>query len=148
MSPAVPLLHHSRPTPADVAIFRAVGGPRLYGRGLVCRVPDDAADFTARDWLSRLDGDRRRLTGRRAEAALIRRLNEHSASLPLPPAAVLHDTPMDGDEVCAELLTVLTVVAKSATHVYLRDKQPVLSRLTPGRQVVVVVVRRSQRSTP
>ena len=37
------------------------------------------------------------------------------------------------------LLTVLTVLAKSSGRVYLRDKEPNLAAIRPGRRVVLVI---------
>ena len=34
---------------------------------------------------------------------------------------------------------MVTVLAKSSGHVYLRDKQPNLAAIRPGRRVVVIV---------
>jgi hypothetical protein len=36
-------------------------------------------------------------------------------------------------------LNALTVLSKSSDHVYLRDKEPNLSALRPGRQVILLV---------
>lgn len=132
------LLHNMSCRPNTVIRHEAPPG-RTYGRGLVCQLPKLSGSCTALRWLSALDGRRRRLQRDNAEAELRRRINEHARNLDLPPAAVLHAVVREGDTDCDDLLTVLTVAAKSAGHVYLRDKEPNLVRLTSGRRVVVII---------
>jgi hypothetical protein len=71
-----------------------------------------------------------------AEAELRRRVNEHAARLPLPPAALVADA-SESSESVDDLLAICAVLAKSSDRVYLRDKEPNLSRIEPGRRVVV-----------
>ena len=84
-----------------------------------------------------------RLTGRRwtrgdaeAEAELRRRVNEHAARLPLPPAELIADS-ADEANLVNDLLAVYAVLAKSSDRVYLRDKEPNLAHIEPGRRVVL-----------
>ena len=74
-----------------------------------------------------------------ADRQLRERINAHALTLPLPPAAVVTDSCFQGDQVCEDLLSVVTVLAKSSGHVYLRDKQPNLAAIQPGRRVVVLI---------
>ena len=143
-NPGGNLLHNMSCPPRTRVTHKAADG-RTYGTGLVCRIPDDCRK-NATAWLSKLDNKRRRLGDERAEHELRDRLNRHARKVKLPPAAVVQDTARQGDKECNDLLTVLTVLAKSAGHVYLRDKEPDLARFTPGRRVVVVVPPRKTRS--
>jgi hypothetical protein len=59
--------------------------------------------------------------------------------LPYPAAALVTDRAEPQDERCADILTIATVLAKSSTHVYLRDKTPNLEKVKPGRRVVLIV---------
>lgn len=65
--------------------------------------------------------------------------------MPLPAAAVLADRAEDGDERCNDLLSVVTVLAKSSGHVYLRDKTPNLNQIQPGRRVVLIIPNERRR---
>ena len=78
-------------------------------------------------------------TNQEADRQLRERINAHALTLPLPPAAVVTDSCLQGDQVCEDLLSVVTVLAKSSGHVYLRDKQPNLAAIQPGRRVVVLI---------
>ncbi len=70
---------------------------------------------------------------------LRRRLNEHARALHLPAAALVTSHKTADDAECRDLLSVLTVLAKSSGHVYLRDKEANLAVLHPGRRVVLLV---------
>ena len=63
-------------------------------------------------------------------------LNGQAARLPLPPAALVAGSAEEATAV-EDLLTVCTVLAKSSDRVYLRDKEPNLSRIAPDRRVVL-----------
>jgi hypothetical protein len=56
--------------------------------------------------------------------------------LPFPPA-VLVAGKADGPETINDLLAICAVLAKSSDRVYLRDKEPNLARIEPGRRVVL-----------
>jgi len=79
------------------------------------------------------------------EGELRRRIDAHARALPLPAAALVTDRMEEGDRHCSDLLTIVTVLAKSSGHVYLRDKDPNLSRIQPGRRVVLIVPSEWQR---
>jgi hypothetical protein len=74
-----------------------------------------------------------------AETALARLLDGHARALLLPACAAVVEQPLAGDAVCHDLLTILAVLAKSSAHVYLRDKEPNLQTLRPGRRVVLIL---------
>ncbi len=78
-------------------------------------------------------------TDAEAEGRLRQRIEAHARTLALPPAAVVLDNYLKGDRVCKDLLSVVTVLAKSSGNVYLRDKQPNLAAIRPGRRVVVLL---------
>jgi hypothetical protein len=74
-----------------------------------------------------------------ADQQLRERINAHALTLHLPPAAVVTDSCLQGDHACEDMLSVVTILAKSSGHVYLRDKQPNLAAIQPGRRVVVLI---------
>ncbi len=74
-----------------------------------------------------------------AESALRQRIDAHALALPLPAAALVTDRAEPEDEACNDLLSIVTVLAKSSGHVYLRDKAPNLNQIKPGRRVVLLV---------
>ena len=131
-------MHKPRP---KVQIRHRAGPKRNYGRGVVYRLPDGGPG-TATSWLRALDGKRQHVSRRQAEQRLRRRIEKRAAAIDLPGAAVVvEDGTASGDTTCEDLLTALTVISKSADHVYLRDKEPILGKLRPGRSLVVILPR-------
>ena len=132
-------LAHAWEPPKDV--YYHAGPNRNYGQGIVYRLPDGGRG-TAAAWLKILDGKRHHVNRRQAEQKLRRRIDQHAATLNLPGAAVVVENEVkENDIACDDLLTALTVISKSADHVYLRDKEPILEKLRPGRSLVVVLPR-------
>jgi hypothetical protein len=111
--------------------------PRGVSRGTIFALPTSETAQTAHDWLLRLG----RKPKSRANVQLIELLNEHSKTLELPSATVVTDRIEDGDIANNCLLSILTVLAKSSAHVYLRDKEPNLTTLKQRRFVVVLLPR-------
>ena len=132
------VLHNMSCRP-NTSISHKPNADLVYGRGMVYCLPSHHGDGLAWAWLSVLDRKRYGQSAEQAEAELRRRINENTARLDLPPAAVVHDTIRDGYVECHDLLTILTVVAKSAKHVFLRDKAPNLSNLKPSRRVILII---------
>ena len=106
------------------------------GRTVLLQLPPEVRRAGPCGLLARLTGRRWNRTAREAEEELRRRVNEHAAQLSLPSAAVLAGS-AEGAEPVDDLLTVYTVLAKSSDRVYLRDKEPNLSTIRPGRAVVL-----------
>jgi hypothetical protein len=85
------------------------------------------AQLTGRSWAG----------GAAAAGAELRRLvNAYAARSALPPAVLVTDA-ADAAEPVDDLLAVCAVLAKSSDRVYLRDKEPNLARIEPGRRVVL-----------
>ena len=63
-------------------------------------------------------------------------MNEYAARLTLPPAVLVTDA-AEAAEPVGDLLAVYAVLAKSSDRVYLRDKEPNLARIEPGRRVAL-----------
>jgi hypothetical protein len=59
--------------------------------------------------------------------------------LPLPPAVAITAQARVGDTDCTDLVTIITVLAKSSSRVYLRDKEPSLSAIVTGRRLVLLL---------
>ena len=74
-----------------------------------------------------------------AQRNLRRRIDSHAHTLQLPAAALVVDRVEPGDERCRDLLSIVTVLAKSSSCVYLRDKVPNLNQIQPGRRIVLLV---------
>ncbi len=89
--------------------------------------------------LWRLDGDFPPGTPHQAEEELRRRINERAANLPYPAAALVLSGRAQDARRATDLLTICTVLAKSSGRVYLRDKEPNLSRIGYGRAVVLKI---------
>ena len=144
--PPAPLLHNMSVAPRTV-ISHQGGDRRTYGKGWAFRMPDVDGSVNSARILALLDGSPTRAnsqqatapTDQEADRQLRKRIDTHALTLPLPPAAVVTDSSLTGDEVCRDLLSVATVLAKSSSHVYLRDKQPNLAAIRPGRRVVVLL---------
>jgi hypothetical protein len=121
------------------AVIRHTAGDAfLRGRRLVFALPALAGSLGAASLLALLDGAPWP-ADQDADAELRRRLNAHALALALPGAAPVLDRAGPGDPACAELLDVLTVLAKSSAHVYLRDKEPNLSAIRRDRRVVLLL---------
>ena len=144
--PLAPLLHNMSVAPQTVITHQG-GDRRTYGHGRVYCLPDFKGKLNSARILALLDGSTAKANSRRAKARtdleadrqLRERINAHALTLPLPPAAAVTDSCLQGDEACEDLLSVVTVLAKSSGHVYLRDKQPNLAAIRPKRRVVVIV---------
>jgi hypothetical protein len=121
-APPRTVIRHKATAPAGSALLFQLppgfgsGGPG----GLLAHV-------TGRQW-TRTDAE--------AEAELRRQVNEHAERLALPPA-VLVARKADGAETVDDLLAIYAVLAKSSDRVYLRDKEPNLANIEPGRRVVL-----------
>lgn len=113
---------------------------RAYGNAIVYRLPLHVKADTANQLLSWLDGRPRRLKREAAESELYQRIESQSAKLPLPAVAMVSNRPRINDTVCEDRLSILTVLAKSSRHVYVRDKNPCLPSIKRGLRVAVVFV--------
>ena len=141
-----PLLHNMSVAPQTVITHHG-GDRRTYGTGCVYRLPDFEGSLNSARILAILNGLPTQTKIRRtttpidleADRQLRERIDAHALTLPLPPAAVVTDRCFQEDHVCEDLLSVVTVLAKSSGHVYLRDKQPNLAAIQPGRRVVVLI---------
>ena len=129
-----PALLHNMSAPPRTVIQHKAAAPA--GRALLFRLPPEIpstgpegllAQLTGRSWT---DGDAA------AGAELRRRVNEYAIQLALPPAVLVTDA-ADAAEPVDDLLAVFAVLAKSSDRVYLRDKEPNLARIEPGRGVVL-----------
>ena len=144
--PLGPLLHNMSVAPQTVITHQG-GNRRTYGKAWVYRMPDFEGRLNSARILALLDGLPTKTRSKRAtvpidpeaDRQLRQRINSHALTLPLPPAAVVTDRCLQGDEICEDLLSVVTVLAKASGHVYLRDKQPNLAAIQPGRRVVVLI---------
>ena len=142
--PLGPLLHNMSVAPQTVITHQG-GNRRTYGTASVYRLPDFQGSLDSAQILALLDGlptkrkSKRAQIDPEADRQLRQRINAHALTLPLPPAAVVTDRCFKNDHVCEDLLSVVTVLAKSSGHVYLRDKQPNLASIQPDRRVVVLI---------
>ena len=141
MTPQIPPLGS-----ATVLAYRP-SRPRGLCRGIVFALPE-AGPFslsptgtTANNWLAELGCPHRPREPIEADDILAAMLDDHAGRLKLPAAAVITDQIAPEDERCSELLSVLTVLAKSSGRVYLRSKEPNLANLNWGRRAVVLVPR-------
>lgn len=110
---------------------------RLYGFGIVVALPKTCNAGRACDLLQLLDGSKLRTA--KAEDELHRRIHARALELPLPPVAAVTAQARDRDIECTDLLTIMTVLAKSSSRVYLRDKEANLASIVPGRRLVLIV---------
>jgi hypothetical protein len=125
------LLHNMSVAPRTVITWRATP-EQQYCRKLRFHLPAEPA-LTISGILEQLAPEYR---GTEARKELSRRIENHAQEVMLPPAA-LASSGGESDESCERLLTVCTVLAKSSGAVYLRDKEPNLSRLAPGASVIL-----------
>ena len=144
--PRSPLLHNMSVAPQTVITHHG-GERRAFGTGWVYCLPEFERNLNSARILALLDGSPAASdslpaatpTDSEADQQLRERINAHARTLPLPPAAIVVESSLQGDQVCEDLLSVVTVLAKSSHHVYLRDKQPNLAAIRPGRRVIVLI---------
>jgi hypothetical protein len=127
------LLHNMSAPPRMVVQHKAVAPA---GRTLLFRLPPEIPNTGAEGLLAHLTGRHSTDSEAAAGAELRRRVNEYAARLALPPAVLVTDA-ADAAELVDDLLAVYAVLAKSSDRVYLRDKEPNLARIEPGRRVVL-----------
>lgn len=129
-------LLHNMSAPSKAVLSR-IARPQRIGRGVVYELSaNQGSDST--DLLQAL-GYPQPATRHEAEEQLRAILHAHRAALPLPAAAIIHDRASPDDKVCDDLLSVLTVLAKSSGNVFLRDKEPNLDAIVSGKRVIVVI---------
>ena len=74
------------------------------------------------------------------ETQLLSLIETHLDTLrDLPDAALVTKNAEEGDEVCIDLLTTVTAIAKSSDHVFMKSKYPLLSRLRYAGRIVLLV---------
>ena len=129
-----PALLHNMSAPPGMVIQHKAVAPA--GSTLLFRLPPGVRKSGPSGLLAGLTGSRWTGGDAGAEAELRRRVNEYATRLALPPAAIITDA-AEGAEPVDDLLAVYAVLAKSSDRVYLRDKEPNLSRIEPGRRVVL-----------
>jgi hypothetical protein len=123
--------------PTKTTITRGAPAHRVYGHGVVVALPGDFRAKGPVQLLKALGGNK---AGKETADQALRRLIETRArELPLPPAVALTGQARDGDAECTDLVTIVTVLAKSSSRVYLRDKEPNLSSVVAGRRLVLLV---------
>ena len=122
-------------TPPKTVIQWSAGTPRAYRRGLCFRLPPHLRDVGPSAILKEITGR----CAANANASLLELINDHARTLPLPAAAVVTGDHLEEDDVCDDLLTIVTVMSKSSECVYLRDKQPRLLSLRGDRRVTLIV---------
>jgi hypothetical protein len=124
--------------PASTTISWEAPAQRLFGFGILVALPETCKAANERKLLQMLEGETPR-TVKAAEQELRRRIQARSLELPLPPVAVITAQALSGDVECTDLLTIMTVLAKSSSRVYLRDKDPNLASIVPGRRLILIV---------
>lgn len=129
-----PALLHNMSAPPRMVILRKAVAPT--GSTLLFRLPPEVRNAAPKGLLAQLTGTCWTGGDAGAEAELRRRVNEYAAHLALPPAVLVTDA-ADAAEPVDDLLAVCAVLAKSSDRVYLRDKEPNLARIEPGRRVVL-----------
>ena len=129
-----PALLHNSGAPPGMVIRQK--GAAFSGSTLLFQLPPAVGNARPAELLAHLTGCQDSGMDGDIEAELRRRVNEHAARLPLPPAALVAGS-ADGAQPVEDLLAIYAVLAKSSDRVYLRDKEPNLARIEPGRRVVL-----------
>ena len=127
MKARVPDLLHNMSAPAKTTISWDAPAQRLYGFGIVFALPETCKAAGASQLLQLLEGGKR-LTAKAAEAELHRRIQTKALELPLPPVAAATAQARDGDVECTDLLTIITVLAKSSSRSISATRSPIWRR--------------------
>ena len=144
-----PPLLHNMSVPSKTTIAHTAPSGRVYGRGIVFAIPL----FPGRRMQPLVLAELRSLLSLRLprgadrEQHLRDEMDRIAQQLELPACAMVSSQQRDGDEVCKDLPTVLTVIAKSSRTAYLRDKEPNLTALVPGTRIVLIVPKEKNDAT-
>ncbi len=130
-------LLHNMSVPPKMTVTRVTWNRRVYGHGVVVALPEEYRAASRVELLKALGGKKTRKET--LDQALRRLIESRARELPLPPAVALTGQARDGDAECTDLVTIVTVLAKSSSRVYLRDKEPNLSSVVAGRRLVLLV---------
>jgi hypothetical protein len=135
LAPITPLLHNMS-VPTKTAITFGAPAHRVYGHGVIVALPDGLSTPTPRELLMLLEENP---PAKRPDVLLKRLIEARANELPLPPALAITSQARSGDTNCEDLLTIITILAKSSSRVYLRDKTPNMTSIAAGRRLVLVV---------
>jgi hypothetical protein len=132
-------LLHNMSVPTKTTITRNAPSHRVYGHGVVIALPENFRATDPIQLLKVIGGKKARKES--ADHALRRLIETRARELPLPPAVAITAQARHGDIECIDLITIVTVLAKSSSRVYLRDKEPNLPSIVAGRRIVLLVPR-------
>jgi hypothetical protein len=125
--------------PSKTTITRDAPRYRAYGHGVIVALPEDLRTGSSIRLLKALGGKKARKES--TDDALRRLIETQASELPLPAAVAVTGQAREGDTECTDLATIVTVLAKSSSRVYLRDKEPNLSSIANGRRLILLVPR-------
>ncbi len=128
-------LLHNMSCGASATIVHVAAPAQRRCRGVVFRLPPEIGNYHPARLLSLLG--QASSAQNAAEKELREKLNEHARAMALPPVALVTDQAKPEDVIADGLLDIFTVLAKSSVHVYLRDKEPNLTRIRRGITVVL-----------
>jgi hypothetical protein len=123
--------------PAKTTIAHDAPACRVYGHGVVVALPEGLRGAGSRKLLNALGIKHRKADS--ADHALHTLIEARARELPLPPAVAITAQARVGNTDCTDLVTIITVLAKSSARVYLRDKEPNLSAIIAGRRLVLLL---------
>jgi hypothetical protein len=135
------LLHNMSVPPTCVASYRGLADMTSASAGHAGAMTGRIVGFPAPGW-KRVPSipEMVEMLGATAKAnALVALIEQRASELPLPDGALVIAYDASHECVWADLLSFLTVTTKSAGHVWLRWKQPSLSRLSGIRSLSIVV---------
>jgi hypothetical protein len=135
LSHGVTLLHNMSAPSKTIITFQAPAD-RAYEHGIIVALRDGLPKLTPARVLRLLQHEP---PARQAEIMLKQLIEARAQELPLPPAEAVSSQARSGDTTCEDLLTIVTILAKSSSRVYLRDKTPNLESITAGRRLVLIV---------
>jgi hypothetical protein len=135
LTPGVTLLHNMS-APSRTTITFQAPADRPYGHGVIIALRDSLPKLTPARVLRLLQKDP---PAKQAEIMLKKLIEARAQELPLPPAVAISSQARSGDTSCEDLLTIVTILAKSSSRVYLRDKSPNLESIVAGRRLVLIV---------
>lgn len=136
-----PTLLHNMSVPPKTLVKHQPRPGRTFGVGIVFEIPA----LPGRSKQALTVAELRTILGLRASRGVDReqqlrdKLHRIAADLPLPASAIVTAQKQQKDRECFDVASALAVISKSSPSVYLRDKEPNLTRLVPGTRVVVIV---------
>ncbi len=134
--PGVSLLHNMSVPSKTTIVYK--GPTDGETKQIIFCLPSSIGICTPAAILSLLAGEKRDSTNTAQELRSL--LNQQALLLPFPAVVLVQTEHVDPlATVETDLLNICTVLSKTSDRVYLRDKEPNLTNIRPGRRIALLI---------